>query len=453
MKLISDDGCDVFVCEVCRASQEYDFYKLMDERLVKIDKAKIVKGVYKRSYGVEQQDRINTAVYKLKNEKVLSYERVFGNRWYSNPSDLRVENHHNPVSIDYDFINDFSYPGYRIHIANAKFTNHEQTEECLNAIQKLNFNHVRVNNMGGESSMYVDVILPLMYEQKEVITPKDLCDNSLLKFGLGDTVNIVNAKGVILHTGTATTFNDKSVRVVFNNGTFKSVAYSRVVKSKTQPPKIEQSLSCVPDPTIEENLKAVLDYDHIGTYDLKEITTKRFDEYNKKFITEKVKAIKCPNCDTDTNVKRCCINCKQTFIIIAEKIDKALVMLGPKPVPNTVCLKEARCCDNCKNFTFGYGRQGKRQTGYCDKTRQCVKSYNTCDRWFPIDGPSYSSNMKGSITNLGCGVNRYKDKNNEELDYTADMHAENKNKFDKMKMKYTLGYNVFMEKLKEKYGF
>ena len=132
--------------------------------------------------------------------------------------------------------------------------------------------------------------------------------------------------------------------------------------------------------------------------------------------------------------------------------NRVACIVGPDPKPNTICLEVAKCCDNCNLFHFGYGRNGKRITGYCGFTRQCVLSHNTCSRWYPVNNDTYGNNLKSSISNLGCGVDRYVDKDISQFNYTKDMHDDNKKMAEKLKQNYRVGINNFEELLKAKIG-
>jgi len=293
---------------------------------------------------------------------------------------------------------------------------------------------------------------PLCILLEDIITINEftvdgLLDTSNYRMAVGDTVDVLDAKGKVRYSGILRGANEKSGKVADSTGKTKSAVIRRVVKSKNQPKILASSLDTFPDKTICDNIKNVMESDQIKVVELKDIIVQTENR------TTKQKAFKCLNCGVETAIGEPCMNCKQTHHIIDQKEDKALIVQGPKPVHNNINLQEARCCDNCSLMHFEYGRHGKRTTGYCTHRRLAVKVFNTCESWFPQSPNDYASELKGSMGNLNAGVGRYQDKNNEDLNFTVDMKEKVKNNIAKAKVDYERSYNFFIEELKKKHGF
>lgn len=124
---------------------------------------------------------------------------------------------------------------------------------------------------------------------------------------------------------------------------------------------------------------------------------------------ENVAACHCPLCgwmmaDFHNNGEFQCSYCRVRGVVLRQTADEVGLLMLRMPARNRFAVKEARCCANCGLFCFETGRQGKRSTGYCPSSNQCLQAFNTCDVWFPRDPRTYESNMRQHVTNLGYGV-------------------------------------------------
>jgi hypothetical protein len=155
----------------------------------------------------------------------------------------------------------------------------------------------------------------------------------------------------------------------------------------------------------------------------------------------------------------CCM-CKQRAFVIDNSVQGEISLLMMKrPSKNHFCLPEVRCCSNCGLFEFEVGREGKRSTGYCQATNQCVQGFNSCAYrpdggwWFPRDPKRYASNMKQHVTNLGYGVDDRRNTSRKDIRdtvYRADDHQAEKVRADKAVDAYRRGHRWFVLALKEK---
>ncbi len=130
--------------------------------------------------------------------------------------------------------------------------------------------------------------------------------------------------------------------------------------------------------------------------------------------------------------------------------DTVTLLMLRQPAKNEFAVKEARCCGNCGLFHFEYGRQGKRSTGFCTVTNQCVQAFNTCNYWFPRLPETYNSNVKQHMTNLGYSVTDRRATDRADVRDTAfrkeDLKVQ-KQKADRMKMVYAQAYAKFLADL------
>jgi hypothetical protein len=293
-------------------------------------------------------------------------------------------------------------------------------------------------------------VLLEMFGEGVVVTCKQLNDESNWAFKKDDYVEVVYKKQKL--TGSIKRYVTKGFEVLFPDGT-KNV-FSSTRMTKVASPTLNFDLSSLPD-TIKENFESVLNSKNLKVVEFEKGTSQVYEYYNKKMVDFISDFIVCCNCGVKTPMdarhNNSCISCKQSYRILLKKDNKYLMMLGPTPAINSICIEEAKCCDNCNFFNFGHGRNGKHVNGYCNFTRQCVRSYNTCNQWFPVDEATYSSHLKGAMTNLGYGVDRYKDEDLTEFNYTNDMHEENKKHAQTLRKNYTAAYNNLLKKLEQDY--
>jgi hypothetical protein len=146
----------------------------------------------------------------------------------------------------------------------------------------------------------------------------------------------------------------------------------------------------------------------------------------------------------------CCF-CRQTARIVSAQEDEVILRLSRLPSKNQFAIREARCCANCGNFQFEVGREGKRSTGYCRTSNQCLQSFNTCDFWFPRDVDRYDSNMRQHITNLGYGVSDSRNTSRNDIRdtiYRKEDHDAQKKRVEAAKNAYAIAHTRFMEELR-----
>lgn len=161
--------------------------------------------------------------------------------------------------------------------------------------------------------------------------------------------------------------------------------------------------------------------------------------------------VPCPNCASpmidgghyrQDNVFTC-VMCSQQARVVERNEEVVTLMLTPAPRTNQFCPTEARCCSNCGNFEFSTGRQGKRSTGYCAYSNQCMQAYHVCDSWYPRDSDRFRSNMRQNITNLKFGIKdsrnlRRTEGNIDNFVYTEDTHKEQVRKAREMEQQYVM---------------
>jgi hypothetical protein len=154
---------------------------------------------------------------------------------------------------------------------------------------------------------------------------------------------------------------------------------------------------------------------------------------------------------TSSDHFECCF-CRQTGVIISLSDTEVILRLNRLPSKNQFAIMEAACCSNCREFGFETGRQGKRSTGYCKNSNQCVQAFNTCGYWIPREPTDYDSNIKQHTTNLGYGVkDRRNTSRNDITDtiYCEEDHVAQKLRGEEAKQAYTLAYSKFLEELRE----
>lgn len=171
------------------------------------------------------------------------------------------------------------------------------------------------------------------------------------------------------------------------------------------------------------------------------------------------RAAHCPNCEmllaSTYGEIFICAMCNQRAALIEEQGDVGLFALAEKPSKNQFAVEESQCCNNCDLFHFSSGRHGKRSTGYCQFSNQCVMSHNWCKKWMPVEPSRYSSALKQHVTNLGFGVEDYRnterrDKEIDDMVYKKEDHEKQKDKATKLKGAYSVQYGRFREELSEK---
>jgi hypothetical protein len=251
----------------------------------------------------------------------------------------------------------------------------------------------------------------------------------------------------------------KSVTVMTEDGNKVSSVYDNVERIS----ELMGNLSLL-DESVAVNFKDALNSHKERLYRVAvKVNTVVFPMFPEKgerqTVMRDVKTCVCPSCGWQMasvseygskTVFKCCV-CSQQGNIVNIGEEEAILVLHRRPAKNTFCIKEAKCCGNCGLFCFETGRQGKRSTGYCKVSNQCVQGFNVCDFWFPRNDQEYSSNLKQHITNLGYGVEDFRNlsrKDGADMVYSKDDHVKEKKRAEQAKALYAVAYGGFMEKLK-----
>jgi hypothetical protein len=145
----------------------------------------------------------------------------------------------------------------------------------------------------------------------------------------------------------------------------------------------------------------------------------------------------------------CCF-CRQTAHIVSKTSDEITLYMAQRPDKNRFAPQEAQCCANCGLFEFETGRQGKRTTGYCRTSNQCLQAYNTCEWWFPRDGKRFGSNMKQHGTNLKYGVEDWRNTSRQDIRdtiYRQEDHDKEVKKLESTKAAYSAAWQQFVDDL------
>lgn len=148
-----------------------------------------------------------------------------------------------------------------------------------------------------------------------------------------------------------------------------------------------------------------------------------------------------------------CAFCRQTAMLIHRTDTEMVSRLNRLPAKNQFAIRESRCCANCGLFQFETGRQGKRSTGYCRRSYQCLQAFNVCDWWFPQDPERYAQAMKQHCTNLGYGVDDNRNTTRNELRdvvYAEADHEAQKKRAEAAKRDYIAAYRNLMDSLRAK---
>jgi len=252
-------------------------------------------------------------------------------------------------------------------------------------------------------------------------------------------------------------FAESGISIICDDNKRRIIKYNKVKWCPESEP--DTTYEDTIDPTINQNMKDALENVIILTVPYALGT---FIDRDKSFELD---SIDCPNCNsckiridpthywTSKSVNEC-ENCGQTILLVKkdQENNTVTINLGNEPSSNTFCASEAKCCSNCGTFNFEYGRQGKRTTGYCLFTKQCVQPHNVCPRWIPSNTDTYDNFMKNNSTNLslgnvdkgGWGAVKHKDS---DLDYTTEKHKEQKKILEKCKIDYNKAYRNFLSNM------
>jgi hypothetical protein len=153
--------------------------------------------------------------------------------------------------------------------------------------------------------------------------------------------------------------------------------------------------------------------------------------------------------DVFLNHFECCF-CRQTGIIVSLTDAEVILRMNKMPSKNQFAIREVPCCANCGNFQFETGREGKRTTGYCRSSNQCIQAFNTCDYWFPRDPAVYEANLRQHCTNLGYGVKDVRNTSRNDLSdtvYRKEDHEAQKKRAEEAKAAYAVAFANFRDDL------
>ena len=265
----------------------------------------------------------------------------------------------------------------------------------------------------------------------------------------GDTVEVVAKAGKVF---AAVKSMAGKVVVLRKDGTKGSHSYDKVVRVEGQ--AYDDAVVGGLDATLKDNFESLKGQAHRIYRAKLERATLAFpmfpDEtaYERQRTFEDVAACHCPLCgwmmaNFRDDGEFQCSYCRVRGIVLRQTEDEVGLLMLRNPAKNRFAIKECRCCSNCGLFYFESGRQGKRSTGYCRASNQCVQAFNTCDVWVPRDPKKYESNMRQHVTNLGYGVNDKRNTSRNDLRdtiYRKDDHESEKARADKARVVYEQAY-------------
>ena len=295
----------------------------------------------------------------------------------------------------------------------------------------------------------------ILIGEGNVVTPESLyrgCakDEERPKILPGDNVEIVS-KSKDKVTGTIVKIG-KKVSLITGGGKKMSVEYHRLALTKNV--AYATDLLKELEPTLNENFNYVLAQKHRlyrAKLEKKNLSFPMFPDPNER-QTEltNTNTCVCPLCGWQmaefTPGSFTCCFCQVSSDIITIKGDEVVLLMHRQPAKNRFAIKEVRCCSNCNLFHFECGRQGRRSTGYCRVTNQCVQAFNTCNYWFPNDAESYTSAMRQHITNLGYGIKDTRNTSRNDIRdtiYRAEDHEKEKKRAEEAKRVYFQAYAKF----------
>lgn len=272
----------------------------------------------------------------------------------------------------------------------------------------------------------------------------------------GDTVEVVTKGGKVLATVKSLA---GKVTVLRKDGTKGTYAYDKVVRAEGQ--AYDDAVVGGLDATLKDNFESLKGQAH-------RIYRAKLERANLAFPMfpdeechetqrnfEDVAACHCPLCGwmmanfRDGEFQ--CSYCRVRGIVLRQTEDEVGLLMLRNPAKNRFAIKECRCCSNCGLFYFESGRQGKRSTGYCRPSNQCVQAFNTCDVWVPRDPKTYESNMRQHITNLGYGVNDRRNTSRNDLRdtiYRKEDHEAEKVRAERARVAYEQAYLKWSEEMR-----
>lgn len=274
---------------------------------------------------------------------------------------------------------------------------------------------------------------------------------SRMKFMEGDYVKFGQNTSVILKMG-------KKANILRKDGKKVPIEYSRL--ERTTDLSIDTSVTQRAEKTIVDNMTYVFaQSNHIyrAKTEIKDVVYPKFPKprYSQTEL-KNVQTCVCPSCGDamaqrtgywSKNKTFTCCACELEGRILKINSNEVSLLLGRQQAKNRFAIKEVRSCANCGNFHFKSGRQGKRSTGYCETSNQCVQSFNTCNYWFPNTPERYGKALTQHITNLGYGVTDSDDIVRGNTAYTKEDHLKEKARADLAKKDYSQLYVKFIDDL------
>jgi len=311
---------------------------------------------------------------------------------------------------------------------------------------------------GKDPAAYQSVIIDaaLKWCDKKQLTPEELCDPNIVEFPKDTKVVVKSPKGD--YNATVVEVVEKGYRVKkLGQGKTVIIVKGSLRRGEIDAPKVED---------LPEQLASYFD-DPTRVLEVVELTTRlplptdpppRAQGRGPDFV------IQCPSCDGlvyafhygDTFK---CEKCEQ----VITRVDKEPVSVPSTeiflkratPKKNSICTWIRPCCANCGSFHFDNGSNGgKRSSGFCTITSDCVVAGNWCQQHFPMSPHTYRQQLKNQTTNLGFSLKYFGGAMNKgrsaHLVYTEDDHRVMKKMCEELATKYELAYHEFVKKLKEK---
>lgn len=281
----------------------------------------------------------------------------------------------------------------------------------------------------------------------------------------GDAVEVKTRSGVVLGTVTGL---GKKVSVLRQDSKKETYPYAAV--TRTDKAGYDENALAELDATLAANFAYVLDQSHrIYKAVVKTRETVKFPAFPMPDDNQHMEVVKtneptcdCPLCgwpmaDFHGDGEFLCCFCRVRGIIAHRDSGTVTLLMLRQPAKNRFCIREAKCCANCGLFHFEYGRQGKRSTGYCGATNQCVQAFNTCvgadgkeGYWFPRTAIEYGKHLTQHVTNLGYGVSDARNTTRRDIRdtvYREEDHAAEKKRAERAKAVYAAAFAKFVEDL------
>ena len=298
----------------------------------------------------------------------------------------------------------------------------------------------------------------------KTVTPESLAfcapkGETKSRYWIGDMVSWIS-KGA-KQFGSISSFNKNGASIALQNGVKKVIAFDRIVKEENI--ESEEWKTILPQ-SVQDNLNEAVK--NITVYKAKIENRKNLEIPYGSGRFQDARCVPCPSAECGMVLASAygedfvCVYCNQRAVLMKTDGEIGVFILADKPKKNEFCVKEARCCNNCDMFHFGYGRNGKRSTGYCTFANLCVQSHNVCEKWIPFTAERYSATLKQHVANLGTGVEEdgshrslnvaRKENELEDRIYRKADHEIQKKKAMEMKGAYAIAYSKFLQEVFKK---